>query len=81
MMREWYPAMTRAGLQGRFRLHDLRHFAVSRLIEQGADPALVSKVIGHANPAITLSVYGQVFAATYAHALHDYDPVNLRQSR
>lgn len=37
--------------------HDLRHLAASVLIAEGASVAYVSRVLGHASPAITLSIY------------------------
>lgn len=58
--REFLPARKRAGLRDSLRLHDLRHYAVSRLIEQGANVLLVSKVAGHARPSVTLDVYAPI---------------------
>ena len=40
--REFYFARLEAKLRTSLRLDDLRHYAVSRLIEQGADIMLVS---------------------------------------
>lgn len=45
----------------RIRFHDLRHTYASLLISQGCDVVMVSKLMGHANPAITLRVYAKVF--------------------
>jgi integrase len=41
----------------KFRFHDLRHYAVSALIEQGADIRLLQRIAGHANASVTLDVY------------------------
>jgi integrase len=60
--RVFEPALRRAGLR-RIRVHDLRHTAASMLIAAGVDVATVSKVLGHANPSITLGVYAHAFAA------------------
>jgi integrase len=46
-----------------FRWHDLRHVAASLLIEQGASVAYIAKVLGHASPSTTLSIYAHAFAA------------------
>jgi integrase len=54
-------ATARAGLP-RLRWHDLRHVAASAMIEQGASPSYVARVLGHSSPAITLSTYAHVFA-------------------
>lgn len=43
--------------------HDLRHTFASLLIAQGADVVHVSRQLGHADPAITLKVYADEFAA------------------
>ncbi len=39
------------------RLHDLRHFAATRMMTAGVPVRTVSGRLGHANPATTLSVY------------------------
>jgi integrase len=58
-------AMERAGLDGdgrpRLRFHDLRHCFASLLIAEGLDGVYVSRQLGHANPAITFSVYAKLF--------------------
>ena len=55
------PALRRAGLR-RIRIHDLRHTHASHLIATGADLAAISRQLGHANAAITLSTYTHAFA-------------------
>ena len=47
----------------KLRLHDLRHAYVSLLISQGADVVFVSRMLGPANPSITLSTYAHLFDA------------------
>ena len=42
--------------------HDLRHVAASYLIAEGASVAYLSRLLGHATPAITLSTYAHVYA-------------------
>jgi integrase len=54
-------ALERSGLP-RLSWHDLRHVAASALIAEGASVAYVSRVLGHANPSITLSIYAHEFA-------------------
>jgi len=53
-------AARRAGLP-RIRLHDLRHTAASLMLSAGVPVKVVSEMLGHASPVITL--------ATYAHAM------------
>jgi integrase len=45
-------------------LHALRHTHVSQLIASGMDVLTISRRIGHASAAITLKVYGHLFANT-----------------
>jgi integrase len=54
-------ALETAGLP-HLRWHDLRHLAASALISQGASIAYLSRILGHANPAITLSIYAHQYA-------------------
>ena len=49
-------------------LHALRHTHVSQLIAAGMDILTISRRIGHASAAITLKVYGHLFANTDARA-------------
>ena len=46
------------------RLHDLRHFAATRLMAAGVPVRTVSGRLGHANPSTTLSVYSHFVAAS-----------------
>jgi integrase len=58
-------AAKRAKLNGegiaKQRWHDLRHSAASLLISEGLNVVYVSRALGHANPSITLNVYGHLF--------------------
>lgn len=56
-------ASTACGLDG-LHLHAARHLYASTLIHKGAPIVTVSKLLGHANPSITMQVY--------SHALEDY---------
>ncbi len=58
-----------------FRFHDLRHFAVSQLIAEGANILQVARIAGHADPAITLSVYSPLMNDGLAEAALRYDPL------
>jgi integrase len=42
--------------------HDLRHLAASALIAEGTSVAYLSRLLGHASPAITLGIYAHEFA-------------------
>jgi integrase len=59
LQRAFYPALRRAGLR-KIRFHDLRHTFASLLIANGEDIVRVSRLLGHANPTITLKVYSHM---------------------
>jgi integrase len=61
-------ALAMADLKIDCSLHGLRHTHVSQLIASGLDVLTISRRIGHASPAITLGVYGHMFANTDARA-------------
>ena len=47
-------------------IHGFRHTNSSLLIVAGADPATVSKSLGHSSPSVTLSIYSHSFQAEQA---------------
>jgi integrase len=61
--REFRPALKKAGLP-RIRFHDLRHTAATLMLKEHVPITVVSKILGHAKPAMTLDVY--------SHALPDH---------
>jgi integrase len=56
------PALKAAGLPDTLRTYDLRHSHASLLIDQGANLLAISQRMGHSDPAVTLRVYGHLFA-------------------
>jgi integrase len=59
LQRGSYPALRRAGLR-KIRFHDLRHTFASLMIANGEDIVRVSRLLGHASPNITLSIYSHM---------------------
>lgn len=57
------PDLTEAARLPKFHIHDLRHTHATHLLMDGWSVAIVSRRLGHANPAITLQLY--------AHAIVD----------
>jgi integrase len=55
-------ALRKAGL-GNLSLHSLRHSHASELLSQGVPVAAVSERLGHANAAITHSIYAHAMPA------------------
>jgi integrase len=57
--RFWTPAVTAADVAP-FRIHDLRHTAVSLWIADGANPKRVAALAGHTPVVIVLDRYGHL---------------------
>jgi len=56
----WFEsAVKRSGLR-RIRLHDTRHTAASLMLASGVPVKVVSEMLGHASPIITLTFYAHV---------------------
>ena len=60
--RAYQALREKAGIEARF--HDLRHACASHALARGVDVATISARLGHANPAITLSVYSHAVGAS-----------------
>ena len=71
----WKPALRKAGLDEGLHYHDLRHGAISLLLQQGIPVPVVSSFAGHADPAITMKVYAHVIAGTSGMAAAGMDAV------
>ena len=59
MKRVFAPALTKAKVR-HITFHELRDTAISQAIASGADVIAISRIAGHANPSITLNVYGHI---------------------
>ena len=59
----WRRSRALAGIDAKWRLHDLRHWSATVAIGQGHDVRTVAGRLGHANPAMTLRVYAHAVAA------------------
>ena len=56
LYKDFYRIIELAGLP-KIRFHDLRHTAATLMITNGIPINVVSKILGHSNPSITLSTY------------------------
>ena len=54
----------------RIRVYDLRHTAISLMVDAGGDLKAVSEVVGHSNPGITMRVYRHVKQEQRTAAMH-----------
>jgi integrase len=59
----WCRAREKAGIDKKWRLHDLRHWSATSAIGQGHDVRTVAERLGHADASMTLRVYAHAFAA------------------
>ncbi len=57
---EWFAAKVTALGLPRIRLHDTRHTAASLMLASGVPVKVVSELLGHASPTITLGIYAHV---------------------
>ena len=60
VMRSLRGLLRETGLPADVRFHDLRHTAGTLALRQGMTLHAVSKMLGHADPAMTLRRYAQV---------------------
>ncbi|MGH9090203.1 MAG: tyrosine-type recombinase/integrase [Acidimicrobiales bacterium] len=57
---EWFARDTQAHGLPRIRLHDCRHTAATLMLASAVPVKVVSEMLGHASPAVTLAVYAHV---------------------
>jgi integrase len=61
-----------AGLP-RIRFHDLRHTAASLMLNHGIPVIVVSKILGHSKPSVTLDIYGHLYQEMQSEAAQIMD--------
>jgi integrase len=63
------------------RFHDLRHTAASLMLNHGIPVIVVSKILGHSKPSITLDNYGHLYNEMQGEASRLMDelvsPINI----
>jgi len=74
--RVFNPAIVETGIP-RITFHDLRHTAASCAISMGANILVVSKMLGHNDPSVTLNYYGHMYQADQLQLAED---INARYS-
>jgi integrase len=58
-MRSYRASLSRLGLPA-LRFHDLRHYCATEALSAGLPPHEVARYLGHASPAVTLTIYGHI---------------------
>lgn len=61
--RWWSNAVAAAGLDGNFKIHELRHTAASLAIQAGANIKSLQNMLGHESAALTLDRYGHLYGS------------------
>ena len=56
-VRKDFVAVLKAANLPRIRFHDLRHTAASLMLNHGIPALVVSKILGHSSPSVTLNIY------------------------
>lgn len=67
------PALERAGLPKKIRVHDLRHSAATWLLSLRMSPQDVSRILGHSNAAFTIATYTHSLKSTRSAAIARMD--------
>jgi integrase len=70
--RTWLRATDAVGKSG-LRVHDLRHTAVSLLIQAGVHPKVIRRLMGHSSVSITMDTYGHLIGNQLQQASHALD--------
>ena len=50
-----------AGINDRFRIHDLRHTAAALSFQAGYPPKMLQAILGHASITTTVDLYGHLY--------------------
>ena len=67
-MLRYFRASLKAANLPKIRFHDLRHTAASLMLNNGVDVLVASQRLGHAQPSITLNVYGHLMPSMQSEA-------------
>jgi integrase len=59
----------------KIRFHDLRHTAASLMLNRSVPALVVSKILGHANPSVTLSIYAHATLDMQSQAVSIMDEI------
>ena len=74
LRKDFFHQLSLAGLP-RIRFHDLRHTAATLMINHGVPIIVISKMLGHSKPSVTLDFYGHCSVAMQDEASKIMDSV------
>lgn len=72
LLKDFFRTLEQANLP-KMRFHDLRHTAASIMLNRGIPVIVVSKILGHSKPSITLDIYGHLIYAMQDEAVRLMD--------
>ena len=84
-VRKDFVAILKTANLPRIRFHDLRHTAASLMLNHGVPALVVSKILGHSSPSVTLNTYAhstvdmQSMAAGIMDKIVTPIPINVSQ--
>lgn len=71
LSKNWIRLCKKAGVH--YRLHDLRHYHASALIENGVHIKTIQNRLGHSSPSLTMKVYAHVSPGLDAEAANAFE--------
>ena len=80
LTRTFEKLVKKAGLSN-VRLHDLRHFHATMMMQQGTNPKIVQERLGHSSFAITMDTYSHVVPGIQEKAAKDFAEAMGRAKR
>lgn len=75
LKKTWQNTLKRAGITRRLRMYDLRHYFITRVLENGADIKAVSQIVG-SSPLTIMRHYQHVSEALLRETVKKIDPVD-----
>jgi integrase len=74
-LRDNFASVLEAANLPKIRFHDLRHTAASLMLNRSVPALVVSKILGHANPSVTLSIYAHATLDMQSQAVSIMDEI------
>ena len=80
LYRAWARTLRKAGLR-HLPMHSLRHTAVSLLIQAGANPKQLQKMVGHGSIQLTFDTYGHLMPDSFDGLTKALDAIDTERER
>jgi len=76
LLKDFHRILRESGLPN-IRFHDLRHTAASLMINRGIPVIVVSKMLGHSQPSVTLNIYSHCMLEMQTQAADVMDDITI----